>query len=377
MTSTSIYCTYLTTYSGNKLPPFYIGSTNVIKINNGYRGSVASNKYKEIWESEIITNPQLFKTKILKTYDTRKLAYIKEEFLHRSLDVVRSQLHINESYANGNFCATLESIQKGKDTRKNNTQEKKKTISNNLKAWHANKTLEEKVLTISKFLATMSNKIPEEKINRTKKMISSYTPEIRQAANDKQSLKMIENYKNKSPEEIASHYLKVSQSHLSRSLEEKEKSNEQRKITNANKPDIEKQVTSKKLSDSSKRMHANRTAEEKIQIALKTKETKKRNGNNVVKSPEQMASYLINQKLAYDSKDQSIKDAENKLRSESQRKRQPTFLFVNDSTVESFTGKTIEFTEKYTLNINSAKSTWSRDSTRLYKGWRRLAPFDR
>jgi hypothetical protein len=32
----SIYCTYITFYSGNKLPPFYIGLGSISKIKNGY-----------------------------------------------------------------------------------------------------------------------------------------------------------------------------------------------------------------------------------------------------------------------------------------------------------------------------------------------------
>ncbi len=30
-----MYCVYLTTYSGDKLPPYYIGSTSIAKISNG------------------------------------------------------------------------------------------------------------------------------------------------------------------------------------------------------------------------------------------------------------------------------------------------------------------------------------------------------
>jgi hypothetical protein len=57
MSSNTIYCTYLTIYSGNKLPPFYIGSTSVNRISNGYHGSVSSKRYKSIWLEELKTNP--------------------------------------------------------------------------------------------------------------------------------------------------------------------------------------------------------------------------------------------------------------------------------------------------------------------------------
>ena len=63
--STPIYCTYLTVYTGNKLPLFYIGSSTVDKVNKGYHGSVKSKKYKQTWEEELTNNPSRFKTIIL------------------------------------------------------------------------------------------------------------------------------------------------------------------------------------------------------------------------------------------------------------------------------------------------------------------------
>lgn len=55
----TIYCTYLTTYFGNKLPMFYIGSTSVSKIKNGYRGSVSSKQYKTVWMKELKENQKI------------------------------------------------------------------------------------------------------------------------------------------------------------------------------------------------------------------------------------------------------------------------------------------------------------------------------
>ena len=49
-----MYCVYLTTYFGAKLPMFYIGSSTVSRVNSGYRGSVSSKSYKEIWNNEIM-----------------------------------------------------------------------------------------------------------------------------------------------------------------------------------------------------------------------------------------------------------------------------------------------------------------------------------
>lgn len=100
--SMSIYCTYITFYRGNKLPPFYIGSTSVAKIANGYHGSVCSKEYKAIWKSELKENPYLFKTKILSYHGDRKDALVKEEKFQKSLNVVRSTMYINKSLANIN-----------------------------------------------------------------------------------------------------------------------------------------------------------------------------------------------------------------------------------------------------------------------------------
>ena len=97
------FCVYLTTYSGSKLPPFYIGSISVEEISKGYRGSVSSIKYKSIWNSELKDNPHLFKTKIISYHLTREEAFNKEEYFHRKLDVVRSPMYINLTIANGKW----------------------------------------------------------------------------------------------------------------------------------------------------------------------------------------------------------------------------------------------------------------------------------
>lgn len=99
------FCVYLTVYRGNKLPPFYIGSSSVDKINNGYKGSVDSIKYGSVWKNEIKINKHLFKTIIISTHKTRKEATQKENKLQKLLNVVKSSLYINMAYAapNGFF----------------------------------------------------------------------------------------------------------------------------------------------------------------------------------------------------------------------------------------------------------------------------------
>lgn len=99
----SIYCTYITFYRGNKLPPFYIGSTFVEKVNNGYHGSVSSREYKPIWKSELKNNLHLFETKILTTHLTRADALEKENYFQVKLNAIRSPMYINKGYAYRTF----------------------------------------------------------------------------------------------------------------------------------------------------------------------------------------------------------------------------------------------------------------------------------
>lgn len=97
-----MYCTYLTIYSGDKLPQFYIGSTSIKKYKEGYCGSVKSKKYKKIWEQELKENTNLFDTIILSEHNTREEALIEENKIQYELDVVKSPNFINQSFANVN-----------------------------------------------------------------------------------------------------------------------------------------------------------------------------------------------------------------------------------------------------------------------------------
>lgn len=98
------FCTYITFYSGNKLPPFYIGSTSIANIKTGYRGSVSSKKYKKIWNDELKLNPHLFKTTIISYHTTRKDALSKELYYQESLKVVDSSMYINLATAQKDGC---------------------------------------------------------------------------------------------------------------------------------------------------------------------------------------------------------------------------------------------------------------------------------
>ena len=97
------YCVYLTTYRGNKLPPFYIGYSSVSKVENGYNGSVSSKSFKETWSKERKENRQLFSTRIIQTFETSNEARICEERIQRALNVHRNPLYINMSIGYSKF----------------------------------------------------------------------------------------------------------------------------------------------------------------------------------------------------------------------------------------------------------------------------------
>jgi len=99
MTMENKFCVYLTMYKGNKLPPFYVGSSSIKKINAGYRGSVASVKYSKMWRKELKDNPHLFTTKIISKCATRQIAFDRENLIQHKFNTVKSSMYINEAYA--------------------------------------------------------------------------------------------------------------------------------------------------------------------------------------------------------------------------------------------------------------------------------------
>ena len=90
-----MYCVYLTSYRGNQLPPFYIGTTSLKNIDKGYLGSVSSKKYKNIWKEEIKNHRELFTNTIVAVYSTQQEAFAREQFFQRSLNVLENSLYIN------------------------------------------------------------------------------------------------------------------------------------------------------------------------------------------------------------------------------------------------------------------------------------------
>ena len=90
------FCTYITVYKGNKLPPFYIGYTKTENISKGYRGSVCSKEYKKIWYEELKNNEHLFSTHIISLHKTKKEANEREMYFQSKLCVLQKPtMYIN------------------------------------------------------------------------------------------------------------------------------------------------------------------------------------------------------------------------------------------------------------------------------------------
>lgn len=106
------YVVYMTTYHGELLPKYYIGSTSYAKITSGkYYGSVKSNKWKHIFKEELKNNPQLFTTEILSYHSNRQEALQEEYRIQTEKDVLNSSLFFNEALASprgffGRGCVT-------------------------------------------------------------------------------------------------------------------------------------------------------------------------------------------------------------------------------------------------------------------------------
>jgi len=116
----TIYCVYFTFYLGKKLPPFYIGSSSITKINKGYHGSVCSAEYRTIWKTELKDSPHLFKTFIIpNTFTSDKLGVVDlERRWQEMFNVVQDPNFCNKSFAKKGFFTTKESARKTVETRR-------------------------------------------------------------------------------------------------------------------------------------------------------------------------------------------------------------------------------------------------------------------
>lgn len=93
-----MYCVYMTEWlkwtEDCGLPRYYVGSSSVKNVMDGYKGSVSSREYKEFWTS---TPREDFKVEILTTHETRDESFEEEYQYQIKHDVVKSPLWFNRS----------------------------------------------------------------------------------------------------------------------------------------------------------------------------------------------------------------------------------------------------------------------------------------
>lgn len=166
-----MYCTYITIYIGNKLPPFYIGYSTISKINRGYHGTVTSKKHKKVWIEEMKRNPSFFKTKIIKIFDTRESAINHESYLHKHFNVDVNPMYINEAISNirwrnsGGYKLSEETKQK---QRNSFTVERLSKMSSEASIRWSNKSEEEKENCRKRFMKYRVNPKSREENDRYK-----------------------------------------------------------------------------------------------------------------------------------------------------------------------------------------------------------------
>jgi hypothetical protein len=85
------------------MPMFYLGSTSLSNIKNGYIGSVSSKMFRDIWLKEKQDSKELFKVYVISEHTTREAAYDKETSLQIKRNCIHSSMYINRSIANKKF----------------------------------------------------------------------------------------------------------------------------------------------------------------------------------------------------------------------------------------------------------------------------------
>jgi hypothetical protein len=101
------FCTYLTTYSGSVLPPFYIGYCKTTNFDRGYHGSVSSVEYRDSWKFELKNSPEKFRTFVLELFDTQEKALDAELSVQKTLSVVKNPLFANRTFSKKKFDSSL------------------------------------------------------------------------------------------------------------------------------------------------------------------------------------------------------------------------------------------------------------------------------
>ena len=292
------FCTYLTIYAGEKLPPFYIGSTYTQRIiKKKYHGTVRSREYENIWKQELRDNPNLFFTIILTCFDTRNEAFNHERYLHEQLDVVKSNLFINKSLARENFISgSISEEARARLVEIHNQPEVRAKKSRAIKRTLAQRTPEEKEATrqkIIKYHATKSEQAAKQRALRASIALKNRSEEARAAS----MKKLNETLAKKSKEEKEKSLKKRKETLAKRTPEQIAVSLQQRKETYANKTEEERRAMLIKNGNAIKAGHAKRTLEQKEQTSRKTSESLKL--NNATWSDEKRALKRERQKAAH------------------------------------------------------------------------------
>ena len=174
---------------------FYIGSTSISKLNSGYRGSVLSKKCKETWNNELSANPHLFETKIISYHVTREHAFDKEETLQRLLNVVPSEMYVNESYAKGGFSMAGKSLSEEHKRKLSNimkSDEMKSKLSPNLGKIPSQETVEKLRISCSGKIASKETRDKMRKAWETREPVTEKTRSKMSSSNRKSKPIMID-----------------------------------------------------------------------------------------------------------------------------------------------------------------------------------------
>lgn len=199
-----MFCVYLTKYSGDKLPPFYLGSSSLSRIAAGYLGSVSSKRWKQLWLEETRNNRHLFTVEILSQLATREEALAEELRLQLELNVVNDERYANSALARRKFwyepgpqvgqkvragLASLTAHDKARmiEVRKANMQKRTKAkqdqINQNISAGIQSLSEEQKQLRKQRWLESMNTRSAEQKkitAEKLRQVHTRMTPEQRE-----------------------------------------------------------------------------------------------------------------------------------------------------------------------------------------------------
>lgn len=105
------YVVYLIHYKGEDLPPFYVGSSSMSRLEKGYRGSPKSIEWGALWEGARRSRPELFEYSVVSRHFTREGATNAERVYHEIASVVSSPFYANKAVANkGSFTSDSKGV---------------------------------------------------------------------------------------------------------------------------------------------------------------------------------------------------------------------------------------------------------------------------